>query len=121
MKLNGTLTPDDSNYFDLQKKIASLKINQRNIGLEYMDTCKTLLKIVIPSVAMVVSVVLLKKEVSVNLYSKTSCIIYIAIMSIFGALVYLLIAWKQGLIEHVFGKRTLNKFKSKIIKTKKGN
>ena len=96
--------------------ITTLMYLKKKHNLKYMDTCKTLLKIVIPSVAMIVSVILLKKVVPVNLYSKFSCILYIAIMSIAGALVYLLIAWKQGLIEHVFGKRTLKKLKSKIIK-----
>lgn len=83
-------------------------------NLKYKDTVNTFGKILLPTIAMIIVVVLLKSIIPVNLYSKFSCIIYIAIISVVGAITYLGISYKTGLLEHVFGKTYLNKIIKKL-------
>ena len=93
---------------------AALIVLKKEQKLKYGDTFKTLLKTLVPAAVMVVVVLLLKMIVPVNYASKASCILYIAIISIIGAIVYLLIAYKQGLLDKVFGREYLNKIIKKI-------
>lgn len=92
----------------------ALHILKKEQKLKYGDTFKTLLKTLIPATVMVVVVLLLKMVVPVNYASKASCILYIAVISIIGAIVYLVIAYKQGLLDKVFGREYLNKIIKKI-------
>ncbi len=82
--------------------------------LEYKQTYKTIVKLLIPSIIMVISVILLKRVVPVNYNDKISCIIYTGIISMIGAIVYLAIAYNQGIIKQLFGKDILNKIKEKL-------
>ncbi len=92
----------------------ALHILKKEQKLKYGDTFKTLLKTLVPATVMVVVVLLLKMIVPVNYASKASCILYIAVISIIGAIVYLVIAYKQGLLDKVFGREYLNKIIKKI-------
>ena len=92
----------------------ALRVLKKEQKLKYGDTFKTLLKTLVPATVMVVVVILLKMVVPVNYASKASCILYIAVISIIGAIVYLVIAYKQGLLDKVFGREYLNKIIKKI-------
>ena len=92
----------------------ALRVLKKEQKLKYGDTFKTLLKTLVPATAMLVVVLLLKMVIPVNYSSKTSCILYIAFISIVGAITYLVIAYKQGLLDKVFGKEYLNKIVRKI-------
>ena len=92
----------------------ALRVLKKEQKLKYGDTFKTLLKTLVPATVMVVVVLLLKMAVPVNYASKASCILYIAVISIIGAIVYLVIAYKQGLLDKVFGREYLNKIIKKI-------
>ena len=92
----------------------ALRVLKKEQKLKYGDTFKTLLKTLVPATVMVVVVILLKMIVPVNYASKASCILYIAVISIIGAIVYLVIAYKQGLLDKVFGREYLNKIIKKI-------
>ena len=92
----------------------ALRVLKKEQKLKYGDTFKTLLKTIVPATVMVVVVLLLKMVVPVNYASKASCILYIAVISIIGAIVYLAIAYKQGLLDKVFGREYLNKIIKKI-------
>ena len=92
----------------------ALHVLKKEQKLKYGDTFKTLLKILVPATVMVIVVLLLKIIVPVNYASKASCILYIAVISIIGAIVYLAIAYKQGLLDKVFGREYLNKIIKKI-------
>ena len=92
----------------------ALRVLKKEQKLKYGDTFKTLLKTLVPATVMVVVVLLLKMAVPVNYASKASCILYIAVISIIGAIVYLAIAYKQGLLDKVFGREYLNKIIKKI-------
>ena len=100
--------------------VTTLLYLKREHELKYQDTFKTLIKTIIPSLIMVLVVFALKAILKVNYEDKISCIIYITLISLSGAVSYLFIAYKQGLIDHVFGKDVLKKVlkKIKIKKTK---
>ena len=93
---------------------SALFILKKDHHLKYGETFKMLGKIVIPTVVMILVVLLLKFLIPLNIVSKTSCIIYVAIISIVGAIVYLFVAYKQGILTTVFGKEYLNKIVKKI-------
>ena len=93
---------------------SALFILKRDHHLKYGETFKMLGKIIIPTVVMILVVLLLKALIPLNIVSKTSCIIYVAIISIVGAIVYLFVAYKQGILTTVFGKEYLNKILKKI-------
>ena len=93
---------------------SALSILKKDHHLKYGETFKMLGKIIIPTVVMILVVLLLKALIPLNIVSKTSCIIYVAIISIVGAIVYLFVAYKQGILTTVFGKEYLNKIVKKI-------
>lgn len=94
--------------------IIALRTLKKDHDLNYKDTIKTFGRILVPTIAMIIVVVLLKMIIPINLYNKISCIIYIAIISIVGAIIYLGISYKTGLLEKVFGKNYLNKIIKKL-------
>ena len=93
---------------------SALSILKKDHHLKYGETFKMLGKIIIPTVVMILVVLLLKALIPLNIVSKTSCIIYVAIISIVGAIVYLFVAYKQGILMTIFGKEYLNKIIKKI-------
>ena len=92
----------------------ALFILKKDHHLKYRETFKMFGKIIVPTVVMILVVFLLKTLIPLNIVSKTSCIIYVAIISIVGAIVYLFVAYKQGILTTVFGKEYLNKILKKI-------
>ena len=71
-------------------------------------------KIILPTVVMIIVVLILKLIVPLNILSKSSSITYVAIISIVGAIVYLTIAYKQGILTEIFGKEYLDKIIRKV-------
>ena len=93
--------------------IALFTLNRQN-KLNYMPTLKVLLKSLLPLLAMVIVVIITKKIVPYNVASKVSCVLYVAINSIIGGIVYLFISYKMGILESVFGKKFLNSIIKKL-------
>lgn len=89
------------------------KLKKEN-DLHYGKTYRLLLKLIFPIVSMIIIVLLTKWIVPVNYDSKLSCIIYISINTILGALTYLGILYKQGTLEKVLGTNLFNKIKQKL-------
>ena len=54
------------------------------------------------------------KIVPLNYYSRLSCVIYVAIVSIIGGLVYALVAAKMHLFSETFGKSMVSRIVKKI-------
>ena len=92
----------------------ALKTLKKEHSLNYKTTLKTLGEIMLPIVAMVLVVVMLKLLIPVNLMSRLSCVIYIGIISISGGLVYFIIAYKMGLLNKVLGSLYMNKIRKKL-------
>lgn len=98
--------------------ILALLVLKKQHNLKYLDTLKLLKDLIFPTLAMILIVLLLKLIIPLNLASKLSCILFVAITSISGAIVYLTILFKNGLLEKVFGKAYLNKIIKKLTFSK---
>lgn len=92
----------------------SLKKLKKEHGLNYKETLGLTKKLMVPTLAMFVVVLLLKWLLPIQYASKISCCIYIGIISIVGGIVYLFLTYKMGLLTKVFGKNTINKIIKKL-------
>ncbi len=82
--------------------------------LSYKKTFKVILKSMVPLIAMIITVVLLKLIIPFNVASKLSCIVYVAIIAIIGALVYLYIAYKMKILQAIFGQKFIREIVKKF-------
>ena len=87
---------------------------KKDCKLAYGSTLKVLGKMIVPTLAMILVVILLNTLIPINYASKLSCIVNIAIIAVVGAIVYIGISWKMGIVESVLGKRMVNKFLKKL-------
>ena len=94
--------------------ISTLVLLNKEHKLKYNETFKVMLKILLPTIMMVLVVVLLKLIIPINYMSRLSSIIYVAVISIIGSLVYLFTTYKMGILTLVFGKEYLNKIVKKV-------
>ena len=94
----------------------SLHYIQKEDGfkLNYTETFKTIFKILLPTLSMILVLIILNKFLTFNVYSKVESLITIIINAIIGAIVYLGISYKIGIIEKIFGKEYLNKLIKKL-------
>lgn len=93
--------------------IALLTFKKKH-NFKYMETIKILGKTLLAIIIMVCTVLLLKMIIPLNVASNFSCIIYIGVIAIVGALVYLLVAWKLNLINDVLGESFVKKILKKL-------
>ena len=94
--------------------ISTLILLKKEHKLKYNETFKVMFKILLPTIMMVLVVVLLKLVIPINYMSRLSSIIYVAVISIIGSLVYLFTTYKMGILTLVFGKEYLNKIVKKV-------
>ena len=99
--------------YTLSILIVLIHLNKKH-NIKYNETFKIFIKTLLPSLVMIIVVYLMKLIVPVNYTSKLSCVLYIGLISIVGAVAYLFIAFKQGILYDVFGKEYLNKIVSKL-------
>ncbi|MBQ6686909.1 MAG: polysaccharide biosynthesis protein [Bacilli bacterium] len=93
--------------------IALLTLKKQH-NFKYMETIKVLFKTLLAIIIMAAVVILLKSIIPVNLSSTMSIIIYIGVIALFGALVYLFVIWKLNLINDVLGKEYVKKIIKKL-------
>ena len=77
--------------------------------LEYKKTFMTILKMIIPTIAMILVVFIVNSLYPLNVHSRLSCVLYITISAVLGGLTYFVISYKQGLLEGILGKRMANR------------
>lgn len=94
--------------------IIALICLKKECKLKYRDMFNTLLKNLVPLIGMILVVVLLKWLIPINYYSRLSCILYVAIISIAGAIVYGIISYKMNLFEKILGKSTSQRLLKKL-------
>lgn len=94
--------------------ITAMYVMRKDHKLSYKNSLKLLAKLIVPTLIMIMVVILLKAIIPLDITSKFSCVIYVAIISILGAIAYLFITYKQGTLTTVFGKEYLNKIIKKI-------
>ena len=92
--------------------IIAMYTYKKKHGFKYIETFKVLLKTLLAIIIMACAVILLKLIIPLNIASTWSILIYIGVIAVLGASVYLLVAWKLNLINDVLGKE----FVKKIIK-----
>jgi len=97
----------------LSVMIAMLSL-KKDCGMKYTKVWKTLAKLLVPLVLMIVTVLLVNIILPVNYDSRLSCILYVAIEAIAGAIVYLTVSYKMGIITELFGKSIIKKLVKKI-------
>ena len=93
--------------------IALYKIKKEH-KLKYKETVAMAKKLVFPTVLMSMIVIGLKMLIPVNYNSALSCIIYVAIISLAGAFIYLTITFKQKTLQAIFGQEYLAKIIKKL-------
>ena len=95
----------------------------RQNHISYKETFKVVLKLIVPLIAMILVVTLLKIIIPFNIASKISCIIYIGICALLGATVFIIISYKMGILTEVFGEKFINKIIKKLTlgRVKLGN
>lgn len=94
--------------------LLTLFILNKQENIHYDKTIKLILKSFIPLIVMGITVCLLKMIIPFNIESKISCIIYIGINALVGAIIYLYIAYKMEILQDIFGIRFLNKIIRKV-------
>ncbi len=94
--------------------LTTLFILHKQEGIHYSKTIKLILKSFVPLVAMIIVVCILKMIIPLNIASRMSCIIFIAINALAGAITYLYIAYKMEILQDVFGIRFLRKIVRKL-------
>ena len=86
-------------------------------NLNYKSTFKTLLKILVPTISMLVILYILKIFLPFENLNKVKSILYITIYTLVGGIVYITISFKLKLFNTVFGSSFINKLKKKLIHT----
>ena len=91
---------------------------KREHKLDFKDSINTLVKMLIPLGAMILTVIILKLAIPVNLDDKLSCLIFVLINALVGGAVYIAISCKMKLFTDVLGKDVIEKLKKKLIPKK---
>ena len=99
--------------YTLSILIVLIHLNKKH-NIKYNETFKLFGKILLPSLVMIIVVFLMKMVMPVNYDSKLSCVLYIGVISVVGAIPYLFITFRQGVLYNVFGKEYLSKLINKL-------
>ena len=100
-----------------------LYVLRKEHNLRYGKTFRLICNLIVPILAMIIVVFLTMNIIPLNVDSKLSCIIYIGVNAIVGALVYGILVYKNGVRNDVLGDRfgineKIDKLKNKIFKKK---
>jgi O-antigen/teichoic acid export membrane protein len=82
---------------------------KKQCKLAYRSTFNVLLKMIVPTILMMVIVFGMSFLIPVNVSSKLSCVLYVSVCAILGAIAYFITSYKMGIVEKVLGKRMVNK------------
>ena len=89
-------------------------IKKEEKQINYKDSLKTIVKILVPSLSMFAIILVLKNIIPFNATSRLSAVLIIIFYAIIGVLIYGGIAYKMGLLDEVLGKNLLNKITKKL-------
>ena len=87
---------------------------KKDCKLAYRKTFNVFMKMIVPTVLMILGVLVVGKIMPYDVNSKFSCILYVAVNAIVGAILYIVTAFKMGIINEVFGKDMVNKILKKL-------
>ncbi len=96
----------------------SIYIGLRAIGEEktsnYLETYRKTLKILVPSLVMVIVLVIINNFLPFNVFRRSSAIKLVLINSIIGGIIYLGISWKMQIPQEIFGTNAIKKIIKKL-------
>ena len=93
---------------------SALIILRKHHHLKYHESYKMFAKILVPSFCMMLAVFFVARLCPISYNSRTSCIFYVFLTSVSGAIVYLFIAYKMKILDDVFGKEYLDRIIRKL-------
>ncbi len=92
----------------------ALRLLKKEHNIDIKDTWKVLLKSLIPTIAMILVLIIIKYLIPYNEASRFSSVLFILLNGFLGALTYLIISLKIGLLDKVFGKEMVSKIIKKL-------
>ena len=101
--------------YGLSALLALWLVKKDEKSINYKPALKTMCKILIPSICMLLVVLVSRHYIPLNIDSNFSIILYMGINALIGAIVYFLIAWRMKLFDEVFGKDGLSRYTNKIF------
>ena len=94
--------------------IIALVSLKKDCKLKYRETINVLIKMIVPLLVMVGSVLVLKYFVPYNVNSRISCMLFTVLCGMVGGLLYILLSFKMGIVDKVFGKSMINRILKRI-------
>ena len=89
-------------------------LKKESKDLKFNKTIRMTYKILFAVIIMFIILFALNKVLPFNLYNRRDALIVTVINSIIGAIIYIFITYKLGVIKDVFGKELINKIRSKL-------
>ena len=89
-------------------------LKKESKDLKFNKTIRMTYKILFAVIIMFIILFALNKTLPFNLYNRRDALIVTVINSIIGAIIYIFITYKLGVIKDVFGKELINKIRSKL-------
>ena len=89
-------------------------LKKESKDLKFSKTIHMTYKILFAVIIMFIILFALNKTLTFNLYNRRDALIVTVINSIIGAIIYIFITYKLGVIKDVFGKELINKIRSKL-------
>lgn len=94
--------------------VLAMLILKKEHHLSYESVFSLLRNLIIPLGVMILAVLCVQHILPVDYANKMSCILNVAVLSIVGAVIYLYLCFKMGILDLVFGKEYLNKIIKKL-------
>lgn len=89
-------------------------LKKESKDLKFSKTIRMTYKILFAVIIMFIILFALNKTLPFNLYNRRDALVVTVINSIIGAIIYIFITYKLGVIKDVFGKELINKIRSKL-------
>lgn len=94
--------------------LVTILILRKDYKISYRKTINTLLHLIIPVTSMIIVVILLKTIIPLDYSNRIYSILYVLLISLIGAITYLYLTYKDGVLLNVFGHRYIEKIMKKL-------
>ena len=94
--------------------LVTILILRKDHKISYRKTINTLLHLIIPVTSMIIVVILLKTIIPLDYSNRIYSILYVLLISLIGAITYLYLTYKDGVLLNVFGHRYIEKIMKKL-------
>ena len=94
--------------------LVTILILRKDHKISYRKTINTLLHLILPVTSMIIVVILLKTIIPLDYSNRIYSILYVLLISLIGAITYLYLTYKDGVLLNVFGHRYIEKIMKKL-------